>query len=229
MEKNRSKQFCDGVTDPNLGPTCGRILGISFDPISGSLHLADTFFGFASVGPNGGIDTIIATGANGVRFNFLTGCDVNPITRDVIFTDASQTFDIRTVVRGNFTPDSSGRLIKYKVVSDGLSVPAGPAFSHDGSFVLFSEFSDKRIIKYRLMEDTTEVFLNLTGNPIKIKRTPTCGEYWVAANNIVSQPKNLQGQFNNTLVNALQEYDVNAGKLYVGSRDAGYVGMFNKW
>ncbi|CDP14981.1 unnamed protein product [Coffea canephora] len=159
----------------------------------------------------------------------------------------------KNVIQGNFTPDSTGRLIKYnprtnevKVVLNGLSVPAGPAFSHDGSFVLFSEFSNKRIIKYRLMENTTEVFLNLTGNNI---RAPTCGEYWVAANNIiVSQPgsvtpfgykfnllkqilitKNLQAQYNNTQVNVLQEYNVNGGTLYIGSRVAPYVGVFNKW
>ncbi|XP_027181859.1 protein STRICTOSIDINE SYNTHASE-LIKE 11-like [Coffea eugenioides] len=253
---NRNKQLCDGATDPDLGPTCGRILGASFDPFSGQLYMVDTFFGLAVVGPNGGKATIIANSANGVKFNFLNGCDVSPITREVIFTDGSQTFDIRDVIRGNFTPDSSGRLIKYiprtnevKVVSDGLSVPAGPAFSHDGSFVLFSEFSNKRIIKYRLIEDTTEVFLNLTANPIKIKRAPTYGEYWVAANNIiVSQPrsvtpfgykfnllkqilitKNLQAQYNNTQVNVLQEYNVNGGTLYIGSRVAPYVGVFNKW
>ncbi|XP_027181861.1 protein STRICTOSIDINE SYNTHASE-LIKE 12-like [Coffea eugenioides] len=176
--------------------------------------MADTFFGLAVVGPNGGKATIIATSVNGVQFNFLNGCDVNPISREVVFTDAGQTFDI----------------------------------SHDGSFVLFSETTNNRLLKYRLKEKTTEVFLNLTTQPLKIKRAPTFGEFWLAANDIVLQPrslkpfgykfklfgqllltKNLQLQYNNTQVNVLQEYPVNGGTLSIGSRDASYVGIFRKW
>ena len=41
--------------------------------------MVDTFFGLAVVGLNGGKAAIIAYSANGVKFNFITGCDVNPI------------------------------------------------------------------------------------------------------------------------------------------------------
>ncbi|KAL3512328.1 hypothetical protein ACH5RR_025045 [Cinchona calisaya] len=255
---NRNKTLCDGVSDINLGPICGRILGISFDSLTGNLYLADTFLGFFVVGPNGGQATLIADSAGGVRFNFLTGVDVNPITREVYFTDASQTFDLRNIIQGNAVFDSTGRLIKYnpttkevKVVQDGLPVPVGPANSHDGTFLLYSENGNKRIIKYWLQglkANTSEVILDLPANPLKIKRAPIFGEFWVAANIIVQQPRSvtpfgfkfdslglvliikaLQGQYNNTQVNVLQEYNVNGGTLFVGSRDAPYVGIFNKW
>lgn len=91
----------------------------------------------------------------------------------------------------------------------------------------------KKIIKYRLKESTTEVFLNVRGGPLKIKRPPTPGEiFWVAANDLVQQPRpvtpfgykfnlfgqllvteNLTAQYNKIQVNVLQEYDVNGGTL----------------
>ncbi|KAL3512332.1 hypothetical protein ACH5RR_025051 [Cinchona calisaya] len=256
---NRNKTLCDGVSDINLGPICGRIFGISFDSVTGDLYLADTFHGLFVVGPKGGQATLIANSAGGVRFNFLSGVDVNPITREVYFTDASQTFDLRNVIRGNVVPDSSGRLIKYnpttkevKVVLDGLPNPVGPANSHNGTFLLYSENSNKRITKYWLQglkAHTSEVILNLPGNPAKIKRAPKFGEFWVAAKIIVQHPpsvtpfgykfnslgkvlirKALRRQYSkNTIVNVLQEYNVNGGTLFVGSREASYAGKFTKW
>ncbi|KAL3512329.1 hypothetical protein ACH5RR_025046 [Cinchona calisaya] len=255
---NRNKTLCDGVSDINLGPICGRVFGLSFDPETGILYLVDAFLGFFEVGPNGGQATLIANSAGGVRFKFLSGVDVNPITREVYFTDASKTYDLRDVIQGNALADSTGRLIKYnpttkevKVELDGLPVPVGPANSHDGTFLLYSENINKRIIKYRLQglkAHTSEALLNLPINPLKIKRAPIFGEFWVAANIIVQQPRSitpfgfkfdslglvliikaLQGQYNNTQVNVLQEYNVNGGTLFVGSREASYVGIFNKW
>lgn len=94
----RTKQLCDGVTDPNLGPTCGRILGFSFNSLTGDLYIADTFRGLFRVGPNGGQATLLATGAGGIPFNFLNAIDVDPGTGLVYVTDGSLTFNFRYVL-----------------------------------------------------------------------------------------------------------------------------------
>lgn len=78
-----------------MGPTCGRPLGFSFDNLINVLYIVDAFLGLFKVGPDGGLATLLANSAGGVKLNFLTGIDVNPITRDVYITDASLTYDLR--------------------------------------------------------------------------------------------------------------------------------------
>ena len=129
-------------------------------------------------------------------------------------------------------------------------MPGGPVISVDLKFVLFSEFSNRRIMKYWLTgnkANTVEVLLYLPGNPIKIKKAPEPGEFWVAVNIIVHQPtsvtplgfkfnstggilliKEFEGQYNNIhQLIAVQEYI--GGKLYIGSREAKFVGIHSKW
>ncbi|KAL3498645.1 hypothetical protein ACH5RR_041377 [Cinchona calisaya] len=254
---NRNKQLCDGTTDPNLGPTCGRPLGFSFNTKTGLLYIVDTFLGLFKVGPEGGPATLLANSAGGVRFNFLNGVDVAPITGEVVFTDASLVVDFRSVNSPNNPPnDSTGRLMVYspitqqvKVLQDGLPVPAGPVFSFDLTFVLYSDFVAQRVVKYWLIgpkANTSEVLLNLPGSPVKIKRATTLGQFWVAVNIIVQQPqsvtpfgykfnsagevlliKDLRAQYNNTQVNLVQEYN-NGNILFVGSRKVAYVGIYTK-
>lgn len=91
----RTKEVCDGTNDPNLGPTCGRILAISFNLLTGVLYLADTFNGLYKVGPNGGRATLITRTAGGVSLNFLNTVDVDPIFGDVYFTDGSRTYNYK--------------------------------------------------------------------------------------------------------------------------------------
>ncbi|XP_027158390.1 protein STRICTOSIDINE SYNTHASE-LIKE 11-like [Coffea eugenioides] len=249
-------ELCDDVTDPNLGPTCGRPFGFSFNNFNGVLYIVDAFLGLFKVGPEGGLATLIAKSAGGVPFKFLNGIDVDQLTGDVYLTDASQTFDLRNVIQGNYVLDSTGRLIKYnpitkelKVLLDGLSIPAGPVVSTDRTFVLFSEFSTKTVKKYcltGLKANTTEALLNLPGNPVKIKRAPEPGKFWVAVNEIVQQQqrnatpfgykfdsfgeilliKNLEDYYSNIIVNLVQEY--NGGRVFVGSREVKFVGMYSK-
>ncbi|KAL3512326.1 hypothetical protein ACH5RR_025043 [Cinchona calisaya] len=255
---NRSKQLCDGTTDVNLGPTCGRALGFSFNNIIGVLYIVDTFLGLFAVGTNGGPATLLANSADGVRFNFLNGVDVNPLTGEVVFTDGSLNFNFRNIVAQNApSNDSTGRLMIYnpitkqvKVLSDGLSDPGGPVFSLDQTFVLYAEFYAKRIMKYWLIgpkANTSEVLLNLPGRPIKIKRATTPGEFWVAVNIFIDQPqsitpfgykinsfgevlliKEFRAQYNNTQINVVQEYN-NGNTLFVGSRTVSYIGIYTKW
>ncbi|KAL3512327.1 hypothetical protein ACH5RR_025044 [Cinchona calisaya] len=254
---NRTKQLCDGTTNVTLGPTCGRPLGFSFNTLTGVLFIVDTFLGLFAVGPNGGRATLLSDSAGGVRFNFLTGIDVAPITGEVVFTDGSLNFDFRNVIEQNApTNDSSGRLMTYnpitkqvKVLQDKLPVPIGPVFNFDSTFVLYSDIYAKRVVKYWLTgpkANTNEVLLNLPGRPIKIKRATTAGEFWVAVNIFVDQPpsitpfgykfnscgdvlliKELQREYNNTEITVVQEYN-DGNTLLVGSRTVTYVGIYTK-
>ncbi|MFS7972239.1 putative strictosidine synthase [Helianthus anomalus] len=86
----RTKQLCDRTTDEDKGPICGRPMALSFQPITGRLYIADAYFGLLVVGPTGGLATQLAGG-----FKFVTGVDVDLITGNVYFTDASLTYEIR--------------------------------------------------------------------------------------------------------------------------------------
>lgn len=65
-------------------------MALSFQPTTGLLYIADAFYGLLVVGPNGGLATQLAGG-----FKFATGLDIDLLTGNVYFSDASLTFDIR--------------------------------------------------------------------------------------------------------------------------------------
>lgn len=95
----RSKALCDGTNNIVLGPKCGRPLGLGFNNATNELYIADAYFGLLVVGKNGGLATQLATSADGVPFRFPDGLDVDPVTGDVYFTDASAVFSIRYALR----------------------------------------------------------------------------------------------------------------------------------
>lgn len=161
----------------------------------------------------------------------------------------------RNVTQPGFKPDSTGRLLKYDPVTKqvtvllrGLAGAGGPAVSFDRSFVLVSEYVGKRIQKFWLTgvkANTAEILINLPGNPNKIKRSQTEGEYWVALNVISQQPilftapqalringlgmlletlPLVTGYFNASIA-VVQEQNL---ALYIGSRDTDFVGVFKK-
>lgn len=98
----RTKELCDGTTDPNLGITCGRPLGFSFNTRTGDLYIADAYLGLQVVGPNGGLATVLATSAEGIRFRFLDGVDVDQLTSFVYFSSGTTTYDLRYTYMHNF-------------------------------------------------------------------------------------------------------------------------------
>lgn len=139
---------------------------------------------------------------------------------------------------------------EVKVLLDGLPSPGGPVISSDRSFVLFSEFMTQRVRKFWLTgpkRNTTEVLVNLPGNPLKIKRATGLGEFWVAVNQVVQQQprlvvpfgfkfnsngqvlliKDFRAQYNNVTISVVQEYF--GTTLYVGSRDVNYVTIYRKF
>lgn len=87
---SRTKQLCDGMTDPNKWPICRRLITLSFHPVNGLLYVADVYYGLLVVGPLGGLATQLARG-----FKFANGLDVDLLTGNVYFSDASFTYEIR--------------------------------------------------------------------------------------------------------------------------------------
>ncbi|RVW17138.1 Protein strictosidine synthase-like 12 [Vitis vinifera] len=247
----RSKAVCDGTTDPNSGPTCGRPLGVGFNNLTGELYIADAYSGLLVVGSNGGLATPVATTAEGVPFRFLNGLDVDQLTGNVYFTDASSVYELRDITQGVENNDASGRLLKYDpstkqvtVLIRGLSGPAGAAVSRDGSFVLVSEFIANRTQKFWLRgpkANTSELFFTFQGRPDNIKTSIT-DTFWVAVNigksvpttvptgqrmdahGNVLQTVNFEAEYGSTMISEVQ----GRGEifLYVGSRDASYVGVY---
>ncbi|KAJ9560152.1 hypothetical protein OSB04_005312 [Centaurea solstitialis] len=245
----RTKQFCDGTTDPDKGPICGRPLALSFQPITGLLYITDAYLGLLVVGPNGGLATQLVGG-----FKFLTGIDIDLLTGLIYLRDASLTFEIRNTTQPGFMFDSTGRFLRYNpltrqvsVLLSGLSGGGGPAVSADSTFVLVPELNGMRILKYWLVgarANTAQLLLNIDGNPNKIKRAERLGEFWVAvsigqnprrplitpqglrinSNGVVLQTVPFDKEFFNTTISLVQEQN---RKLYVGSRFTDFIGVYS--
>lgn len=148
--------------------------------------------------------------------------------------------------------DTSGRLLKYDpktrrrtVVLTGLAVPNGVAVSKDGAFVLVAEYIACRITRFWLKGPkarTSDIFVQLPGNPDNIKRTKR-GDFWVAVNIQKLYPKlisfplgqkinedgeivetvNFYAEYSSTYVTEVQEHD---GALYVASVYTDFVGIY---
>ena len=101
VDNIRSKETCDGIGNnrPDLGPTCGRPLGIGFHLRTKQLFVADAYQGFVVIAPNQTVATKIAGGADGVPFKLPTGLDVDQSTGNVYFTDASSQYSLRYNIR----------------------------------------------------------------------------------------------------------------------------------
>ncbi|CAH1417514.1 unnamed protein product [Lactuca virosa] len=246
----RTKKLCDNTTNLDLGPICGRPIALSFNPYTGLLYIADAYRGLLVVGLSGGLANQLVGG-----LKFAGGLDVDLLTGDVYFSDASLTFNLINTTQIGFKPDSTGRLLRYNprtghvsVLLSGVSGGGGPAVSSDGTFVLVPEFLGKRILKYWLVgpkANTAEVLLNVVGNPNQIKRAGKLGEFWVAvsvgyvplmplikpqgvrfnSNGVVLQTISFAREFFNRSISLVQEQD---GKLYVGSRSTNFIGVYCK-
>ncbi|XP_059639506.1 strictosidine synthase-like [Cornus florida] len=248
---NRSKAVCDGTSNPDMGPLCGRPLGLGFNYRTGELYITDAYYGLMVAGTNGRLATQLATSAEGVPFRFLTGLDIDP-TGIVYFADANTVYSLREIQQAIQSGDATGRLMKYDpntkqvtVLLRGLAFATGVAVGRNGGFVLVSEFKGNRIQKYWLKgpkANTAEILLNLPGPGI-IKRT-TSGDFWVAANVLQQQPAQtavrtgqrinefgnvvqnvtLDAQYGNDLITEVQE---RLGTLYIGSLIKNFVGVLS--
>ncbi|KAK3037106.1 hypothetical protein RJ639_028945 [Escallonia herrerae] len=96
---NRPKALCDGTDkateNETLGLTCGRPMGLDFNHRTGELYLVDGFYGLLVVGPEGGLATQLAIGANGVPFRLLEAIDVDEQTGIVYFSDVTALYGMK--------------------------------------------------------------------------------------------------------------------------------------
>ncbi|KAJ9537331.1 hypothetical protein OSB04_030064 [Centaurea solstitialis] len=237
---NRTKQLCDGTNDLKLGPTCGRPLALSFNYKTSDLYITDAFFGLLVVGFNGGLATQLSGG-----YKYLSGIDVESYTGNVYVIDASLTYDIRDMTQPGFTPDSTGRLLKYDprtqqvtVLSSGLSGGGGPAVSSDRNYVLVPDYLKKQVQRHWVQgpkRNTNEVFMVDCGIPKNIKRAANGGEFWVAVEKMnEAQGLRVNGSamvlqtvvlsnLLNMSVAVVQEMN---NALYVGSSGTDFVGVY---
>ena len=146
-----------------------------------------------------------------------------------------------------FTPDSTGRLLKYDprtqrvtVLLSGLSGGGGPAVSSDRKYVLVPNYAKKQIQRHWVQgpkRSTNDVFMTDCGIPKNIKRAANGGEFWVAVERmnealglrvngsaIVLQTVVLSHLLN-TSVAVVQEMN---DALYVGSSGTDFVGVYTK-
>ncbi|KAB5524325.1 hypothetical protein DKX38_022074 [Salix brachista] len=118
----RTIAFCDGTTDdPVKGPICGRPFGLAYDPIARLLYIADAYYGLLVADSNGRLVKQIATGAEGQPFVFYNGLDIDPITRNIYFTDTSAVYDLRSsFVNLQYLQNSTKALITTKLKREDL-------------------------------------------------------------------------------------------------------------
>ncbi|KAE8684030.1 strictosidine synthase 1-like [Hibiscus syriacus] len=247
---NRSKQLCDGTTDPNMGPICGRPLGLAFHYPSNKLYACDAYFGLVVLGSAGKQATRVSDTADGQSYRFCNGLDVHQLTGNVLFTDTSSVNDLRNASRALNTNDITGRLLMYdpdtdrvRVLMKNLSGPAGVAVSQDGTYVLVSNFIGNNTIRYWLRGPRANTYdsIDFQERPDNIRRT-VVGDFWRAAAMVkqpaqslipiaqrmdvigrVSRTVNLEAWYGNTLISEVQEF---GGELYVGSRFTSFVGVY---
>ncbi|KAK4399774.1 putative serine/threonine-protein kinase PIX7 [Sesamum angolense] len=191
---NRSKEFCDGTdgTDPILTLICGRAIGMEINHKTGELYLVDANYGLMVVGSRGGLATQLAGGGDAEGFDQVDSLAIDPTTGAVYIGDVGTIFQkTKNMTEILLSGDTSGRLLKYEpktkrltVLLRGLAVANGVAVSKDGSFVLVSEYIACRITRYWLKgpkANTSEIFVELPGNPDNIQRTES-GDFWLAVN-----------------------------------------------
>lgn len=183
------REGCRGSRDHvPLEHICGRPLGLSFSELTGELYIADAYMGLLVVGPNGGLASTVASEAQGTPFGFTNGVDIHQTNGAVYFSDSSSRYQRRNFVAAIISGDNTGRLMKYEpeskqvtVLLRSLGFPNGVALSKNGDFILLSETSRCRILRFWLQTSksgTVEVFTLLPGFPDNIKRNSK-GEFWV--------------------------------------------------
>ncbi|XAR71175.1 Strictosidine synthase [Bertholletia excelsa] len=167
---------------------CGRPLGLRFDKKTGDLYIADAYHGLMVVGPEGGIATSLATYVDGTPVLFANDLDIHS-NGSIFFTDSSNKYNRVDHFLIMLEGEASGRLLRYDpptgtthVVLDGLAFANGVQLSQDQSFLLFTETTNCRLLKYWLegpKSGEVEVIADLPGFPDNVRLNEK-GEFWVA-------------------------------------------------
>ncbi|KAB2020380.1 hypothetical protein ERO13_D07G061900v2 [Gossypium hirsutum] len=249
--RNRTKTMCDGITDPDLGPMCGRPLGLGFHYATNQLYVCDAYLGLMVLGSGRRLATPLSTGVEGVPYRFCNGLDVHQLSGNVFFTDSTTNYDLRNASKGLESNDSTGRLLMYNPSNNRVTVllknlpgPAGVAVSQDGLYALVSNYNANNTIRFWLRgprADTYEI-INFQARPNNIQRT-LVGDFWEAAAmvkqstqtlvpigqrisglGLVLQTVNFERWYGNKLISEVQEF---RDALYVASPDVDFIGIYS--
>ncbi|KAH9296350.1 hypothetical protein KI387_039938 [Taxus chinensis] len=188
---NRS-EVCNPKNPPAPNPAfehiCGRPLGLRFHRQTGELYIADAYFGLLVVGSEGGLAKTIVNEAEGLPLRFTNDLDFDEGGL-IYFTDTSTVFQRRHFLFCVLSGDDTGRLIKFNpksreitVLLRNLKFANGVAMSKDFSFLLVSETTNCRILRYWLKgpkAGSSEIFALLPGFPDNVRRNAE-GDFWVA-------------------------------------------------
>ncbi|KAB5524340.1 hypothetical protein DKX38_022089 [Salix brachista] len=191
---NRTIAFCDGTTDdPVKGPICGRPFGLAYDPIARLLYIADAYYGLLVADSNGRLAKQIAT-------------------------DTSAVYDLRNSTKGLQANDSTGRLLKYDVRTNqvtvlmrNLSGAAGAAVSEDGR----PNNIKRTILGDFFIAAATVTQASQTPVPIRV-RVDGCGT--------ISEIVSLEAQYRST---PISEAQLSGLSVYVSSRGVNFVGVYS--
>ncbi|GFS32301.1 calcium-dependent phosphotriesterase superfamily protein [Actinidia rufa] len=149
VTKNWSEKVCAKGVDSTMSkqwkvePHCGRPLGQRFDKNTGDLYIVDAYYGLLIVGPEGGIATPLATHVEGKPIFFANDLDIHK-NGSILFTDTSKRYNECRLLR--YDPPTR----TTHVISDGLAFPNGVELSKDRSFLLLTETTNCRLMKYWL-------------------------------------------------------------------------------
>ncbi|XP_010524154.1 PREDICTED: protein STRICTOSIDINE SYNTHASE-LIKE 13 [Tarenaya hassleriana] len=167
---------------------CGRPLGLRFDKQTGNLFIADAYYGLLVVGPEGGLATSLSTHVEGKPILFANDLDIHK-NGSIFFTDTSKRYDRVNHFFILLEGEATGRLLRYDpptktthIVLDGLAFPNGVQFSKDQSFLLYTETTNCRLMKYWVEGPKTgeiEVVVDLPGFPDNVRMNEK-GQFWVA-------------------------------------------------
>jgi len=168
-------------TNISIEPECGRPLGLAFD-LQGNLLVCDSYAGLVrlNLSPSGDYlsKEVLISEVEGLPLRFANAIVVSPTGR-VFFTDSSTKYHRRHWIYDAMESRALGRLIEAdletrtaKVLARGLHFANGLTLSPDGTYLLISETTRSRIMKYSLSGPTAgslTVFVeNLPGIPDEV-------------------------------------------------------------
>ncbi|XP_022089049.1 adipocyte plasma membrane-associated protein-like [Acanthaster planci] len=172
-------------------PNCGRPLGLRI--YGGEILVMDSYMGLFRVKPNGFIERLVSSTRSYDRFPIKYGNDLEKFrgkNRDFFFIDSSKTWNHRQRDNALWEANGCGRLMWFNPINNMSNIavpklyyPTGIQFSPDEDFMLISEATRFRILKYHFQGPLSggyQVFAsNLPGMPMKVRPSVT-GGYWVA-------------------------------------------------
>ncbi|KAK6149076.1 hypothetical protein DH2020_016601 [Rehmannia glutinosa] len=183
------REACSLPFNPAMEHVCGRPLGLRFHNKTGDLYIADAYLGLQEVGPTGGMASQLVTEVEGQHLRFTNDMDIDEEKNVIYFTDSSTEFYRREFMQSILTIDKTGKLMKYDISTKqvtvllrGLAFANGVALSKDRSFLLVSETTKRRILRFWLEGPNAgkhDTFAELAGFPDNIRRNSD-GEFWVA-------------------------------------------------